>query len=212
MSEEIKKITDKKPDETSILENKKEQNDTVIVENVPNSQNAKSTSTENNPATDNNHATTIAPAKNKRSLGSLLGFDEIKGSFKRTKEQNKDVKKFAILGVIFSLCSVALVYPCFYGGIATFNFLVSALFVALGTAFSGNIVLIFLIGMIAAAILAIFAIALFLLPLGLALLSLILPIVQLVLNRKWWGWVSLVIGVCAIPSCILVLMALLQTL
>jgi len=140
----------------------------------------------------------------KRKLGTILGFDEIKGMFKRTKEQNKNVKKYAILGIIFALCSVALVYPCFYGGFAIINFIFNSFVANISTATAGNVVLIILIVPIVAIVLGSFAIALFLAPVGLALFSLILPIFQLIVNRKWWGFVALAFGILAIPLCVLI--------
>ncbi len=151
------------------------------------------------------------PLKKKRSLGSLLGFDEIKSTFKRSREQNKNVKKYAIAGIILAICSVALVWPCFYGGVGIFNFLMNSLFSGLSGATGGNIVLVFLIGIIGALVFGVLGIFLFLLPAILALFSLILPVFQLIMNRKWWSWVSLAFGVIAVAACILIMLHLLQS-
>lgn len=151
-------------------------------------------------------------AKKKRKLGEILGFDEIGNIFKRTKEQNKNVKKYAILGVIFALCSMALVYPCFYGGLGIFHYVISGFFTNFSSAMAGNIVLILLIGLIVVVVLGSIAIVLFLLPVALALFSLILPIFQLIVNRKWWGWVALFIGISAIPLCVFIMSLLLKVL
>lgn len=148
----------------------------------------------------------------KRTFGSMLGFDEIFRVFKRSKEQNKNVKKYAILGIIFSVLSVALVYPCFYGGLGLFNFIINSFFGSLSSAVSGNIVLIFLIGLIVSVVLGTIAIALFVLPVGLAIFSLILPIFQLIMNKKWWAWLALAFGISAIPLCIFIFMQLIQAL
>ncbi|NCB48759.1 MAG: hypothetical protein EOM55_03985 [Clostridia bacterium] len=150
--------------------------------------------------------------KKKRKIGEILKFDEIGNIFRRTKEQNKNVKIYAILGVIFSILAVGLVYPCFYGGLGLFNYIIGGFFTNFSLAMGGNIVLILLLGLILVVFLGTIAIVLFLLPVALALFSLILPIFQLIVNRKWWGWVALAFGISAIPLCILIMSVLFKVL
>lgn len=163
------------------------------------------------PSTDVSPQTTNAKAaKKRRSLGSLLGFDEIRSTFKRTREQNKNVKKYAIAGVILALCSVALVWPCFQGGMGIIDYLINSLFSGISGSTGGNIVLVILIGVIASAVLGVIGIFVLLLPAVLALFSLALPIFQLILNRRWWSWVSLAVGLASVAACILLTFHLLQ--
>lgn len=175
--------------------------DGVVTEKTSQSSSQSSTQTENK-----------TNAQKKRKLGTILGLDEIKNIFKRTKEQNKNVKKYAILGIIFAICSVALVYPCFYGGIGIFNYVLNGFFANFSSAMAGNIVLILLIGFIVVVFLGTIAIVLFLLPIALALFSLILPIFQLIVNRKWWGWVTLALCISAIPLCVFFMSLLIKVL
>lgn len=188
-------VNDSEKEEKKVILNAEE--DGIVTENSSQSETKKENKTS---------------STGKRKFGSILGFDEIANLFKRTREQNKNVKKYAIIGIIFSICSIALVYPCFYGGLGLFNFLINTFFASLSTALSGNIVLIILLGFLIAVILGTLAIALFLLPVALALFSLVLPIFQLIVNKKWWGWVALVFGVSAIPLCIFLLSTLIQAL
>jgi cation transport ATPase len=152
----------------------------------------------------------VKNGKKKRSFGSIFGFDELKSTFKRTKEENKNVKKYAILGIIFSVCAVALVFPCFFGGIALFK-LIGGIFTSIFGISGGDFVFALLLGIVAGSILGVLAIAIMLLPFVLAVFALILPIFQVIVNGKWWAWVGFVLGVATVPVCVYILTILIGT-
>ena len=125
--------------------------------------------------------------------------------FKKSKTRNEKSFKFALIGIICGLLSVALTPVVVRFGI---NFAISAVSNIFNSLFYGGFVVEAITFILALLIIVLATVFLFvgcvaLMPI-VALLSLIFPIYQLVaVNRRWFSWVGLAVGILSIVGCVL---------
>ena len=133
--------------------------------------------------------------------------------FKKSKTRNEKSFKFVLIGIILGLVSVALTPIVVKFGI---NFAVNAITIIFDNLFYGGFVVelfTFILAclMIVLAAVFLFPICIFITPI-MALLSLIFPIYQLVaVNRRWFSWVGLAIGLLSVSGCLILAITTLQT-
>ena len=133
--------------------------------------------------------------------------------FKGSKTKNEKSFKFALIGIILGVLSVALTPIVVEFGI---NFAVNAITSIFNNLFYGGFVVEFFTFIFACMFVLLSAVILFpaciLLTPVMALLSLIFPIYQLaVVNRRWFSWVALAVGILCIGGCLIIAVLTLQT-
>ncbi len=110
----------------------------------------------------------------------------IKGKLKNDPDKAKNFKAFGVLSLIASVLVVALLYPVVWLTIELLQLTFSYLGIFTQLLLLGNIVLFIL------------AIELPILYLALVVSIIVLPICQLLVNRRAIGWISLVVAIIAI--------------
>lgn len=145
----------------------------------------------------------------KEGNGNSKTFANVK--FKGSKTRNEKSFKFALIGAILGVVSVVLTPLVVVYGI---NFAVNTITNIFNNLFNGFVVefftFIFAIIMVMLSAIVLFPLCVLLTPI-IALLSLVFPIYQLVsVNRRWFSWVALVVGILSIAGCIILAITSLQ--
>lgn len=134
--------------------------------------------------------------------------------FKKSKTRNEKSFKFALIGIILGVASVALTpFVVKYG----INFAINGISNLFNTLFYGGFVIEFFTFIFACLItllatIFLFATCILLMP-AIALLSLIFPIYQLVaVNHRWFSWVALAVGILSVIGCLALAVVTIQAL
>ena len=132
--------------------------------------------------------------------------------FKGSKNRNEKSFKFALIGAIFAIASVAVTPLVVKFGI---GFALAAISNVFNSLFYGGFVIEFFTFIFACMAVVISTVVLFgaciLIMPAVALLSLIFPIYQLVaVNRRWFSWVALVLGIASVLGTAIMVLTTLQ--
>lgn len=131
------------------------------------------------------------PIKRKKRLNILNPFGNVYKVAKSDEEKKKKTVIFGWLSILFSLLCVGLVYPCVWLGVKGIIFTF--------TTFMGFFTYFFALGHI-----IIFSLSLcaFLIPFYLWIHGVVLVIWQLCLNRRFIGWLALIIWLASVVGMI----------
>ena len=128
----------------------------------------------------------------------------VNAKFKKSRTKNEKSFKFALIGIILAVASVAVTPLVVYYGI---HFAISAITHIFNSLFYGGFVrelftfLFACIGVLISTV-ALFLGCVLIMPI-VSLLSLIFPIYQLIaINRRWFSWVGLALGILSVLGCL----------